>query len=129
MHEVSDDGSALSARADIDAAMTWRMAGCWSEPQRVVELIIVVHQQRLAGRDHRLTVVPPHIAGGRVTAFRRYLPCGVFAFMEHVSRLREGRHPATVAQYGVPTAMVDVQMCAEHIIDIVEFEPGVAESV
>src|SRR5262245_46241089 len=44
MHQVSNDNGALPARADIDAAMTWRMARRWHEPQRVVELIIVIHQ-------------------------------------------------------------------------------------
>src|ERR1700730_15213780 len=129
MHEVSDDDGALSARADIDAAMTRRVAGRWREPQRIVELIIVIHQQCLSGRDHRLTIVPPYVTGGRVATLRRFLPGGVFAFMEHVLRLREGRHPAAVTQHGVPAAMVDVQMCAEHIIYVVEFEPGITESV
>src|SRR5260370_20470371 len=109
--------------------MTWRMAGRRGEPQRIVELKIVVYQKCLAGRDHGLAVVSPHIARWRFAALRRFLPCGIFALMEHVFRIRKSRHPAAVAKHGVPAAMIDVQVCAKHIIDLVEAEPGVAESV
>src|SRR5215467_39692 len=108
MHEVAGDDGALSARADIDAAMTWRMARGRSEPQSIVELISVVHQQRLAVRDHRFAVIWPYIARRRIAAFRRFLTGGVFARMEHVFRLREGRDPLVIAQHGDPTEMVDM---------------------
>src|SRR5262249_11432245 len=49
VHEVADHDRVLSARADIDAAMMGRMAGRRHEPKRIVELIAVVDEQRLAG--------------------------------------------------------------------------------
>ena len=49
VHEVADHDRMLSARADIDAAMMGRMAGRRHEPKRIVELIAVVDEQRLAG--------------------------------------------------------------------------------
>ena len=69
----------LSARADIDAAMARRMARGRREPHRIVEREVVVDQQRLAGRHHRLAVEAPHIAaaaGAIFAAFGRLLPCG-----------------------------------------------------
>ena len=62
MHEVADHDRVLSARADIDAAMAGRMAGRQHEPKRIVELIAVVDEQRLAGFDDRLAIVAKHIA-------------------------------------------------------------------
>ena len=51
VHEVADHDRVLSARADIDAAMAGRMAGRRHEPKRIVELIAVIDEQRLAGFD------------------------------------------------------------------------------
>jgi len=51
VHEVADHDRVLSARADIDAAMVGRMAGRRHEPKRIVELVAVVDEQRLAGFD------------------------------------------------------------------------------
>jgi hypothetical protein len=117
------------AGSNIDAAMTRRVAGRRGEPQRIVKLKIIIYQQCLASGDHRFAVVSPHIAGGRLAALRRFLPRGVFALMEHVLRIWKSRHPAAVAKHGVPAAMIDVQVRAKHIIDLVEGKPGVAESV
>src|SRR5262249_49558828 len=51
VHEVADHDRVLSARADIDAAMVGRMARRRHEPKRIVELIAVVDEQRLASFD------------------------------------------------------------------------------
>src|ERR1700730_17874464 len=54
VHQVADDDRVLSARSDIDAAMAWRMARRRRQPERIVELIVVVDKERLAGGDDRL---------------------------------------------------------------------------
>ena len=123
MHQVADHDRVLSARADVDAAMAGRVARRRREPERVVERKIVVDEQSLTGRDHRLAVEPPNIAaapGARFTALGRFLPGGVFAPVEDVFRLREGRYPFAVAQHRVPAGVVDVQVRAENVVDVLE---------
>src|SRR5688572_32888900 len=85
---------------------------------QVVERIIVVDEERLAGLDDRLAVEAPDIAGRVRAALRRLLPGRVFALVEDIFGIREGRHPAAVAQGGVPAAMVDVEMRAEDVVDV-----------
>jgi len=108
VHEVADHDRVLSARADIDAAMAGRMAGRRHEPKRIVELIAVVDEQRLAGFDDRLAIEAKHIAaaaGAGFAAFGRFLPGGIFAFVKNIFGFRKCRYPAAVAQHGVPAAM------------------------
>ncbi len=50
------------------------------------------------------------------------LPMGQLALAEDVSRLGEGRHPAAVLQPGVPADMVDVQVGAHDVVDILDPE-------
>src|SRR5262245_16521601 len=57
VHQVADHDRVLSAGADIDAGMVGRMAVRRHEPKRIVELIAVVDEQRLAGFDDRLAIV------------------------------------------------------------------------
>jgi hypothetical protein len=116
VHEVADHDRLLSARADIDAAMAGRMAGRRHEPKRIVELIAVIF-------DDRLAIVVKHIAAASGTGFAalsRFLPGGIFALVENIFGFRKCRHPAAIALHRVPAAMVDVQMRAEHIIDVFE---------
>src|SRR5262249_36702809 len=104
VHEVADHDRVLSARADIDAAMVGRMAGRRHEPKRIVELIAVVDEQRLAGFDDRLAIVAKHIAaaaGAGFAALGRFLPGGIFAFVENIFGFRKCRHPASLAQHRV----------------------------
>src|SRR5262245_45904919 len=129
VHEVANDDRALPARADIDATMAWRVAGSWGKPQHVIQLKVVVDQQRLTGRDHRLTVKSPDISGRIVPALGRLLPRGVFALMKHVFCLREGRHPVSVAEQSIPATMVNVQVRAKDIIDVLEAQAGCTETV
>ena len=48
---------------DVDAAMAGRVPGRRRQPDRVVQRVVVIDQQRLAGRDDRLAVEAPDIAG------------------------------------------------------------------
>src|SRR6516162_6644312 len=127
VHEVADDDRVLSARADIDAAMARGMPRRRGKPKHVVKRKVVVDQQRLPGRNHRLTVESPDVPGWIVPALGRFLPRGVFAFVKHVFCLWEGWHPASVAEQGIPTAVVDVQVRAKDVVDVVEPQTGGAE--
>src|ERR1051326_7416395 len=62
MHEVADHDRVAAARADVDTAMAWRMAGRRGEGEGVVERIIVIDQQRLAGGDDWLAIIAPDVA-------------------------------------------------------------------
>ena len=129
VEEVAGDDRALAAGADVDAAMAGRMARRRSQPHRVVEREIVVDEERLAGLDDGLAVEAPDIARRVVAAPRRLLPGGVFALVEDVFGPREGRHPAPVAQDRVPAAVIDVEMRAEHVVDVLEPEAGGAKAL
>src|SRR5215475_9387621 len=129
VHEVADDDGTLIARTDIDAAMAGRVARRGGEPKRVVKLKVIVDQQRLTGRDHRLTVKPPDVSGWIVSALSRFLPGGVLELVKHVFCLRESRDPPPVAEQSIPAAVVDVQVCAEYVVDILEPQPAGAETV
>src|SRR5262249_61889946 len=111
----------LPARADIDAAMARRMPWRRRQPERVVEREIVVDQQSLAGRDHRLAIKSPDIAaaaGAGLAALGRILPGGVFAFVEYAFCLLKRRHPAAASLHRVPSSMVDVLLYAVHAVDV-----------
>ncbi len=99
------------------------------QSDEIVERVVVVDQQPLPGLHHRLAVEAPDVAGRIFFLLRRLLPGGVFALVEDVFRLREGRHPAAVHQPRVPAAMVDVQMGAEHVVDVLEAQPARVELV
>src|SRR6516164_2725875 len=122
----------FSVRADVDAAMAGRMAGCRRKPKRVVELIIIFDEQRLSSLNHGLAIVAPHIATTPwpiFAAFGRLLPTRIFALVENIFGLRKGWHPAAIAQDRIPTTMVDMQVRAEHVIDVFEAQAGCLEAV
>ncbi len=132
MHEVADHDGMLSARTDIDAAMARRVAWRWRQPDIVVELKVVIDQQRLSGSNDRLAIIRPDIAAaaGTVAALARFFfPGGIFAFVEDVLRIRKCRHPAAITQHRVPAGMVDVKVGAEHVIDVFELQPFGMEAV
>jgi hypothetical protein len=117
VHQIAGNHCALPLREDVDAAMTGRMPRRRRQRDGIVQRIVVVDQQRLAGFDDRQAVVAEYRAR-RIGAFGILLfPDRVFAFVENVFRIRERRHPAAIAQRGVPAGMIDVKMGAEHIID------------
>ena len=84
----------------------------------IVERVIVVNQDGLPGLDDRQAIVaknrPRRV--GALGILR--LPRRIFPLMEYVLGIGKRRHPAPVAQRGIPAGMVDVQMGAEHVIDL-----------
>ncbi len=129
MHEIAGHHRTLALGKDVDAAMAGRMARRRRQRDGVIECIIVVDQQRLSRLDDGQAIVAKYRAR-RIVAFRVFrLPCRVFAFVEDIFRVRKRRHPATVAQNRVPAGVVDVQMRAEHIVDLVEPMPSANSSL
>src|SRR5579871_6463568 len=97
----------------------------WRRRQRdgVIERIVIVDQDSLAGLDDRQTIVAEHRSRRILALFVLLFPDRIFALVEDVFRIREGRHPAAIAQRRVPAAMIDMEMRAEHVIDLVESDP------
>ena len=120
VHQVAGHHRPLPAGLDVDAAMAGRVARSRRQPHRVIQGIVVVHQQRLARLDDRQAVIGPDVAGRLLALLRRLLPGGILPLVEHILGVREGRHPAAVAQHRIPAAMVDVQVGAEHVVDRLE---------
>src|SRR5262249_33663552 len=90
-HEAADHDHVLSATADIEEGMVGEMARRRHEPNRIVELIAVVDEQRLVGFDDRLAIVAKHIAaaaGAGFAALGGFLPGGIFAFVENIFGFR-----------------------------------------
>src|SRR5262245_49561747 len=88
--------------------------------ERVVELVGVVDQKRLTGLDNRPAVVAPNVPRRIGAALRGGLPKGIFALVKNVLRLGEGGDPAAVAQQGIPAGVVDVQVRAKDVGDVLE---------
>jgi hypothetical protein len=63
VHHVTSHHRMLATRADIDAAVTRRMARSRRQRERVVELKGVVDQERLASFDNRQAIKGPYILG------------------------------------------------------------------
>ena len=58
------------------------------------------HEGRLTDRDDRLAIVTPYIAAAArpgLAALGRFLPGGIFAFVENIFGFGKGRYPAAVA--------------------------------
>ena len=95
----------------------------------IVECIVIINQQRLAGGDDWLAVVTPDIARGLFFLLGGLLPGSVFLLVEHVFGVREGRDPTAIAEHRVPAAMIDVQVGAEDVVDFFELQSGGLELV
>src|SRR4029078_2892543 len=129
MNDVDAHDCALPAGADVDATVVRRMTGRRREPYRVVQLKIVLDQKRLARRNHRLAIETPHIAVRVLAPAGRLFPCCVFALVKHVFRFRESRHPSHIAKRCVPSAVVEVWLGTEDVINVLETNPGRVEAV
>ena len=118
MHEIAGHHRALALREDVDAAMTGRMPRRRRQCNGIVERVIVVNQNRLSGFHDGQAIVAKHRTG-RIGALGMLgLPDRIFSLVKYVFGVRERRHPAPVAQRGIPAGMVDVQMGAEHVVHL-----------
>src|SRR6202000_2019323 len=84
----------------------------------IVEHVIVVYEKRLARFHDRQAVVANNRAGWLGATLVLGLPHRIFALVKDVFRIREGRHPAAIAQHGIPSGMIDVKMGAEYVVDL-----------
>ena len=80
---------------------------------------------RLAADDRQHRVGDPGMA--RRIGLLLLGPVRQLAVGEQVLGLREGRHPAAVVEPGVPADMIDVQVRAHDVVDVVHAEPGGGE--
>ena len=120
MHEVAGHHRALALREDVDAAMAGRMPRRRRQRDRVVERIVVVDQNRLPRFHDRQAIVAKHRARRvRALGILRF-PRGIFPLVEYVFRVGKRRHPAPVAQRRVPAGVVDVQMGAKDVVDLLK---------
>src|SRR6185437_9621840 len=85
----------------------------------VVERVVVIDQKRLPRLDDRQAIVAENSARRIGALLVLLVPGRIFALVEDVFGIRKGRHPAAVAQRGVPAGVVDVQMRAEDVVDLV----------
>src|SRR5262245_37921025 len=110
MHHVAGDDGFLTARADVDADVTRRVARCRLEPHlvgdRVVSLDELV-QLRLDDRVDRVDQVPEVVVA---TGGAQMLPVLEFLAAEEIARLRKRRHPFAVHLARVPADVVEVQV-------------------
>src|SRR5215469_13625169 len=92
MHEVAGEDRILLARSsEGEGDMARRVAWRRQEPHMIADRVIVGHDLRLLGLDHRQHAV----GNGRHLAFCVLLgPVIVLGLAEDVARLWEGRHPA-----------------------------------
>ena len=101
--------------------MVW--PGVGDQQHVVVERVVALDDLvALGGDDRQHRVVDPRT--GRRSFFCRSVQYGELAIGEHILRLREGRHPAAVLEPRVPADMVDVQVRAHHVVDVVDAEAG-----
>jgi hypothetical protein len=54
---------------------------------------------------------------------------GVLAFVKYVLRVRERRRPPAIAKHRIPAAMVEMQMGAKDVGDVLEAQARRAETV
>jgi hypothetical protein len=123
MHHVACYYGMSTARENVYAAMARRMVWRRCKGNRVIERIVIVYEQGLAGLHNRHAVVAKDPAGRVRTANVLRLPGVILSLVEDVFGVREGWPPAPIAQRGVPACMVAMQVCAEYIVDLFVVDP------
>ena len=98
------------------------MAGCvarpWLDPYSVVEGVVSGNQLGLATVYDRQQAVLIIRIGGVCSSQFSHPPVLPFLPGEQVAGVREGRHPSAVEKPRVPTDVIGVQMCAQHVVDV-----------
>jgi hypothetical protein len=94
--------------------MTDRMTRRWLQAYFGRDRVVCCHEVRKSGIDDgadRIEVSDLLVL--------RLVDLGtlVLSPRKKVSRVRKRRHPAAVQEAGVPAAMIEMQMCAKHVID------------
>ena len=125
VYHVTEKYRAVVARARLDHYVAGRVARCVLEKETVFKRVAIVHQHRLAAFHHRQHAV---VKGAYVRGFLALrvhaLPVFELAPCHQVTRVGKRWHPASVVEPRVPADMVDVQVGAHHVGDVVGAEPG-----
>ncbi len=91
--------------------------------------MLVADQLGLAGGEHRQHAVGDEVAGARQRRRARRPPMIPFAPRDQIARVGKRRHPAAVLQPRVPADVIDVQMRAQHDVDVFGRDAGFARAV
>ena len=98
--------------------------GCGLEPHPILDGVFAVNELRLARVENRQYAVPEVIAGARQSVFLRLaVPVFPVGARKQVFCVGERRYPAAVTEPGVPADVVDVHVCAQHVVDIFGCRP------
>ena len=132
MHHVAEDDRLLPLRADVHATVIAACGRASVTEERVVERIALVDQQRLPAPPppaYSSSATPGRIACGLPPRFVLLLPVRVFALVKDVFGVRKRRHPAAVDELRVPAGVIDMQVGAEHVVDVGELQAERMEAV
>ena len=137
MHHVAGHHGLLAPRANIDAAMAWRMARRRRQGKAVVELKSIVDEQRLSRLHDRPAIIAPRVPrlapleNARRQELTRSLPPpnGRTRLCEICTSRSESRRPSAIAKHRIPAAMVEMQMRAKDVRDVLEAQGRRAEIV
>ena len=96
-----------------------RMPRRRQQPHEVAEHMVAFHDLLpLRRHDRQHGVGDPRRHG--LILLLRLGPVRQLAIRKNIFRLRERGHPASVFQFRVPADMIDVQMGAHHVIDLID---------
>ena len=125
VHQVAAQQRLVTARGDVQTDLARGMAGQRRERYPVLDPVVHLDQQLALGVQDRDHAVGDVVAGaGHQSLFGLGQPEIELGAGEDVLGVGEGRHPAAVLQPGVPADMIDVQMGAQHEIDVFRTGPG-----
>jgi hypothetical protein len=103
------------------------VAGRGNKLHRLVERKIALYDLRASGLDDwEYRVSNPRDT--RRIILLLLCPMGELAIRHDVFRFGEGRHPAAILEPRVPTHVVDVQMRAHYIVNVINRKPGGSET-
>ena len=126
VRDVAGDHRALPLALDDHAHVPGRVPRCGDELHLVAQPVIGLHQVGgTRGDDRSNGLGDVGVVGGAVVV----LPSLPLHAPEEVARVRERHRPLAVDETGVPAGVVEVQMCAQDGVDVVDPITGASETV
>ena len=118
--DVADEGSALAFAFELEEHVAGRMAGRGVDLDEIIDAVRARDHVGLAVFEDR-----HHAFAEGAELGRAFLGVGIdlgevvdVRLVEHVARVREGRHPFAVFLLRVPADVVVMQMRAHHQVDL-----------
>jgi hypothetical protein len=124
--EVAGDERVLPARLDVHRNVARRVTGGRLESDLVGHLVVGRYEIGEAGVDHGSHRV---LDRQRVARLALGVPVLPFLSTHDVPRVREGGHPLAVDQHRVPADVIEVEVGADHGVDLFAREAGGGEVV